>query len=149
MTDRNLHLFGLLTDVGDDLVEESLIPSTPVSVKKPRRERRRSGDFWNSHLAAAILSGIVALGVLAGIIVAGQQDLTPGKQPGGQSADTRFKPFYVGMPYEDMMDTLDGLLYRNSFLPETGRADSSPRSTARGIFHSKTLFPLPPSCPPP
>lgn len=115
MTDRDLHLFGLLTDVGDDLVEESLIPSTPASANKPRRERRRPGEFWNSPLAAAILSGIVALGVLAGIIVAGQQNLTPGQQPGGQSTDTRFKPFYVGMPYEDMMDKLDGLLYRDSF----------------------------------
>lgn len=116
MTDRDPHLFGLLTDVGDDLVEESLIPTAPASVKKSRRERGRLAEFWNSPLAAAILSGIVALGVLAGIIVAGQQNMTPGKQPGGQPTDTRFEPFYVGMPYEDMMDKLDGLLYRDSFI---------------------------------
>lgn len=116
MTDRDLHLFGLLTDVGDDLVEESLIPSTPASVKKPPRARGWLAELWNSPLAAAIISGIVALGVLAGIIAAGQQNMTPGKQPGGHPTDAQSKPFYVGMPYEDMLAELDSFLYRDSFL---------------------------------
>ena len=113
MNDRELRLSSLLTDMSDDLIEESLLPPA-APVAKPRRERGRFSDFMNSPLAAAVLSGIVALAVLVGIIAAGQRD--PTATPGGQPNDFQAKPFYVGMSYEDMVEKLDSLLYRDSFI---------------------------------
>ena len=105
MNDRELRLSSLLTDMSDDLIEESLLPPA-APVAKPRRERGRFSDFMNSPLAAAVLSGIVALAVLVGIIAAGQRD--PTATPGDQV-------FYAGMSYEDMVEELDSYLYRDPF----------------------------------
>ena len=109
MNDRELRLSSLLTDMSDDLIVESLLPPA-FPVAKPRRERGRFSDFMNSPLAAAVLSGIVALAVLVGIIAAGRRD--PTANPVGSTDD---QSFYVGMSYEDMVEELDSYLYRDPF----------------------------------
>ena len=109
MNDRSLYVFSLLTDMSDDLVEESLIsPSTRT--KNSRRARERFSELMSSPLAAAVLSGIVALAVLAAIVAAGRNG--PGTTPVGSTGD---QIFYVGMPYEDMLEELDSYLIRDPF----------------------------------
>ncbi len=113
MNDRDIRLLSSLTDMSDDLIEESLLPPAPPAAKS-HRKRGRFSDFMSSPLAAAVLSGIVALAVLVAIIAAGQRD--PTATPGGHPTDFQAKPFYVGMPYEDMLEELDSILYRDSFV---------------------------------
>lgn len=127
MNDRNAHLFSLLTNVSDELVEESLIlPEERIS--KPKQTMRWFSDLMSSPVAAAVLSGVVALAVLVAIVTAGQKDPTI---PVGSSNDSTqeqpdsedFKPFYVGMPCDDMMEALEDTFYfqygTDLFVPRT------------------------------
>ena len=108
MNDCNLYVFSLLTDLSDDLVEESIIPPSN-RIGKSRRAREWFSEMMNSPLAAAVLSGIVALAVLAAIVAAGRN------VPSSTVGSTGDQLFYVGMPYEDMLEELDSYLVRDPF----------------------------------
>ncbi len=66
-------IFIRMSDMDPRLVAEALPPSMRAgAVGEPSRRARRMSAFWNSGWTAAVLSGVVALGVLIAIIVAGQ-----------------------------------------------------------------------------
>lgn len=124
---RNARLFSLLTDVSDDLVEESMILPADHATK-PHRFGGWFSEMMSSPVVAAVLSGIVSVVVLAAIIMAGHNGPTPpvagpgdSTQSSEQPAPEDFWPFYIGMPFEDMMEAAgDSFLYRYAnilFLP--------------------------------
>ena len=73
---RNARLFSLLTDVSDDLVEESMILPADHATK-PHRFGGWFSEMMSSPVVAAVLSGIVSVVVLAAIIMAGHNGPTP------------------------------------------------------------------------
>ena len=113
MNDRDIRLFSSLTDMSDSLIEEStLLPATRTA--KPRRVRHWFSELMSSPVAAAVLSVVVSLTVLAAIVTAGRSGHGPGTgtTPVGSTGD---QAFYAGMSYEDMVEELDSYLYRDPF----------------------------------
>ncbi len=65
-------IFIRMSDMDPQLVAEALPPSMRAGAGGVTRRASRASAFWNSGWTAAVLSGVVALGVLIAIIVAGQ-----------------------------------------------------------------------------
>ncbi len=91
---KGQRLSELLTDIDDDLVADAMPPDWRAGkVKKIKKERhffRTLGDIMDSGWTAAILSVLVAIGVLTAIIWAGRNvslggaDIDPGESPAGR-----------------------------------------------------------------
>ncbi len=81
---NDLALFAMLGNLDDDIIADTCPPDLLLSaaVRPPRREAGL-GQWMNSGWAAAILSTIVAIGVLVAVVLAGQRG--PGTGPAGES----------------------------------------------------------------
>ncbi len=89
---KGQRIFELIGDVDGDLLSEALPPSWQDAVgksataAKPRRHPLRAlGNIMNTGLGAAVISGIVAIGVLAAIVLVGQN---PPAGPQESESDT-------------------------------------------------------------
>ena len=72
MTDRALQVWSLLSDMSDQIIDESIIPAE-VSAVAPKRERSgRFFTFMNHPAMVAVLCAVVSLGVVAAIVLAGR-----------------------------------------------------------------------------
>ncbi len=85
MTTVSLDLYAALSNVDEDLILSTIPPSCrQEAVARPGRENRLS-RFMSSGIAAAVLSTVVALGILIAIVLAGQNSpvTPPVGGPGG------------------------------------------------------------------
>ncbi len=82
-----LAIYAMLDQLDEDVLLDALPPSF-VSGAPKRRLRGTGGRFMSSPVAAAVLSGVVAIGVLIAIVLAGRggPDLPP--SPAGSTAGT-------------------------------------------------------------
>ena len=65
-------IYESLSHIDDAFILGSMPPTATKTVKKPRF--RALSNFINSGIGAAVISGIVALGVLIAIVLAGRAD---------------------------------------------------------------------------
>ncbi len=78
-------LFELIQNVDEDLVLDAM-PASYASLLPPKKPRRkRIGEWMSSPLIAAMLSGIVAIGILVGVVLATRQDPSPSVDATGES----------------------------------------------------------------
>lgn len=91
-------IFIRMSDLDARLVAEALPPSMRAGAAGVASRRvRRASAFWSSGWTAAVLSGVVALGALIAIIVAGQNGT--GQPPVGTQV-----PIVTGAPMESATD---------------------------------------------
>ncbi len=99
----------LWTHVREDYLLDAIPPSYAAGASKPVGRRRGAfGRFMSSGWAAAILSVIVAGGVLTGIILAGQGG--PGAPPVGTNRSTETETEITPPPVDSETDTAPELV---------------------------------------
>ena len=121
---KGLSIFELLSGLDDDMIAAAVLPEAALGAagRPPRRERGRFGEFMNSGWAAAILSVVVSLAVLAGIIAAGQQGPggPMGKPPvGGTQSEATVEDESLGLlpgePWEVTVISGDNVVYPKKY----------------------------------
>ena len=97
MTDRTLQIWEHLSDMGDRIIEESMIPTdaTPAVFKKSKKKGRFSA-FMNHPAMVAVLCAVVSLSVVAAIVMAGRGG--PVTPPVVGTAPTESE---ISSPYEE------------------------------------------------
>ena len=119
-------IFAYMTDIDDKYIEEAAYPMTAIqSVPQKISFGSKLSHAINHPVGVAVICGIVSLGVLAGIIWAGQNPPsgTPVTPPvGGTSDATEANP-------EDSLDIL---------LPDTANAETSAATEAETEIETET-----------
>ncbi len=68
-------IYDMLGNLDEDVILDALPPSfAAVTPAKISRSKGRLDGFLSSPVAAAVLSGVVAIGILIAIVLAGRQD---------------------------------------------------------------------------
>ncbi|MBE6557781.1 MAG: hypothetical protein E7661_02045 [Ruminococcaceae bacterium] len=92
--DEMLNLASRMTDMSEDLINESDIRG--IAVAKPKRERTgRFSAFMNHPAMVAVLCAVVSLGVVAAIVMAGQGGPDRPQLGGTSPAETKTSLVYA------------------------------------------------------